>query len=129
MVEQAIYARLNSQVSELGGRIYPSVIPQDESYPAVSYERITATRFHQFGGDAAAVEPTVQVDVYGRRAAGPEAHISVADAVRRALQRHSDASSTPPIIDIYIDGERDDYEEDTELFRKSFDVRAWYEEN
>ena len=29
---------------------------------------------------------------------------------------------------MYLDGERDDYEDDTELYRKSFDVRFWYRE-
>ena len=27
-----------------------------------------------------------------------------------------------------LEGERDDYEEDTELLRKSYDVRVWYRE-
>ena len=31
-------------------------------------------------------------------------------------------------IDMFLEAERDDFEEDTNLFRKSYDVRAWYRE-
>ena len=29
---------------------------------------------------------------------------------------------------MFLEAERDDFEEDTKLFRKSYDVRAWYRE-
>ena len=32
----------------------------------------------------------------------------------------------PSVYEHFIDAERDDYEDDTELLRKSFDVRVWY---
>ena len=31
-------------------------------------------------------------------------------------------------MDIFLDAERDDFEDDTELYRKSFDCRVWYTE-
>ena len=31
-------------------------------------------------------------------------------------------------LDMFIDAERDDYEENTDLYRKSYDVRVWYRE-
>ena len=129
MSEQAIYSRLNSEVTALGGRIYPMVLPQNVAYPAVTYQRISATRHSSFGVDDAPVEPIIQVDIYGRRDVGYGAHVTVADAVRSALQRYRDESATPPIYDIFIEAERDDYEDDTELYRKSFDLRAWYRES
>ena len=128
MSEQAIYNRLNSEVTALGGRIYPMVLPQTVGYPAVTFQRISATRYSSFGVDDAPVEAVIQVDVYGRRNVDYGAHLTVADAVRSALQRYRDESATPPIYDIFIEAERDDYEDETDLFRKSFDVRAWYQE-
>ena len=44
--------------------------------------------------------------------------------MRMALQRYRGGT----ILDTFIDAERDDYEENTELFRKSFDIRPWYRE-
>ena len=124
MAEADIYDRLNSEVSALGGRIYPLKLPQNVAYPAVVYQRLSTTRHPAFGRDATAVEPVIQVDVYGHQSAGYAAFHTVADAVRSALQRYSGGD----ILDTYIDAERDDYEENTELFRKSFDIRPWYRE-
>ena len=97
MSEQALYARLNAQVSALGGRIYPLVLPQNVLYPAATYQRITTTRYPAFGSDADAVEPVIQVDVYGHRDDGYGAFVATATAVRSALQRYRDAGATPPI--------------------------------
>ena len=122
MSEQAIYAQL-AAVPTLGDRIYALVLPPEVKYPAVSYQRISATRYSAFGADASPVEATIQVDLYGAFAAGYGAFNILATAVRQALQRVRGVA-----LDMFIDAERDDYEEDTELFRKSFDIRVWYRE-
>ena len=82
MSEQAIYNRLNAEVTALGGRIYPMVLPQTVGYPAVTFQRISATRYSSFGVDDAPVEAVIQVDVYGRRNVDYSAHLTVADAVQ-----------------------------------------------
>ena len=123
MAEQAIYDQLTG-VTALGSRIYPLVLPQDVEYPAVVYQRITATRYSQFGRDATPAEATVQVDIYGERDTGMEAFNAVAQEVRLVLQRQASGTA----IDMMLEGERDDYEDDTELLRKSYDVRVWYRE-
>ena len=117
----------------LGGRIYPLKLPQNVAHPAVVYQRISAPRLSAFGRDVTAVAATIQVDVYGDEEKGYEAFADVADAVRMALQRIGTGDTTPDtildtILDTFIDAERDDYEENTKLFRKSFDIRAWYRE-
>ena len=38
-------------------------------------------------------------------------------------------TTSDTVLDTFIDAERDDYEENTKLFRKSFDIRAWYRES
>ena len=129
MAEADIYDRLNTAVTALGGRIYPLKLPQNVAYPAVVYQRLSTTRYPAFGRDATPVEPVIQVDVYGHQSAGYAAFHTVADAVRMALQRYSaELEDGSGILDTYIDAERDDYEENTELFRKSFDIRPWYRE-
>ena len=123
MAEQAIHDQL-SGVTALGSRVYPLVLPQNVEYPAVVYQRISATRYSQFGRDATAAEATVQVDIYGRRGAGYTAFHILTESCRAALQRQHSGDA----IDMMLEGERDDYEEDTELLRKSYDVRVWYRE-
>ena len=128
MAEADIKDVLSESVPALGGRIYPLKLPQNVVHPAVVYQRISAPRLSAFGRDVTAVAATIQVDVYGDEEKGYEAFADVADAVRMALQRLG-TGPTPPvtILDTFIDAERDDYEENTKLFRKSFDIRAWYQ--
>ena len=127
MAEHAIAARLRT-ITALGDRVYPLKAPVDVTTPYATLQRVTTTRYSKFGRDSDKVEPTIQVDVYAGEGAGQQAFYELADAVRVALQRYSDASSTPRIVDTTIEAERDDYEPDTQLFRKSFDIRAWYSE-
>ena len=115
-------------VPALGDRIYPLKLPQNVAHPAVVYQRISAPRLSAFKRDVTAVAATIQVDVYGDEEKGYEAFADVADAVRMALQRYRSKSHPFIILDTFIDAERDDYEENTKLFRKSFDIRAWYRE-
>ena len=81
-----------------------------------------------------AVEATIQVDIYSPLTAGygalidacvPHGSRTPCAAPCSAWPRHS---GNPPVYDAFIDAERDDYEDDTELLRKSFDVRVWYRE-
>ena len=123
MSERAIYAQL-APITALGGRIYPLQAPQNVELPYATYQRISATRYSAFGADVSPVEATIQVDLYANRADGYGAFNTVTEAVRVALQRQSSGATT----DMYLDAERDDYEEDTELYRKTFDVRTWYRE-
>ena len=123
MAEQAIYALLTG-VAALGDRVYPLVLPQNGEYPAATYQRIGATRYSAFRTDAEPVEATIQVDVYATRVGGFGAFSTLTEAVRAVLQRQA----TGNVIDMYLEAERDDFEDDTELFRKSYDVRAWYRE-
>lgn len=124
MAEQAIYSQINGAVTALSGRIYPMVLPQDVTYPAVTYQRISATRYSAFGRDATPAEAVVQVDIYDLVGKGFAAFNALTESVRNALQRRKSGDA----IDMMLEGERDDYEEDTDLLRKSFDVRVWYRE-
>ena len=123
MAEADLYAQLRG-VAALGDRVYPLTAPQNVQHPYVTYQRISATRYSAFGGDLATVEAVMQVDLYVMAGKGYEPMNTTSDAVRSALQRIGSGN----IITVFIDAERDDFEEDTELYRKSFDVRAWYRE-
>jgi hypothetical protein len=123
MSEQAIHDQLDA-ITAFGGRIYPLVLPQDVKYPAATYQRISAPRVSAFRRDVEPVEATIQVDVYSERGSGFPGHVTLTEAVRAALQRQHSGS----VIDMMLETERDDYEEDTNIYRKSYDVRTWYRE-
>ena len=123
MAEQAIFDQLTA-IPALGGRVYPLKLPQNVLYPAVSYQRISGLRISAFKRDATPVDATIQVDIYGEHGKGYEAFESIVQSVRAALQRQASGNA----IDMFLTAERDDYEEDTELYRKAYDVRVWYRE-
>ena len=105
------------------------MLPQTVRYPAATYQRISAERQPAFGRDATPVEATIQVDLYEHHSRGYGALQALADQVRAAFQRVDSPTSTPPIYDVFVEAERDDYEPDTHLFRRSFDFRIWYGES
>ena len=123
MAEQVIYSQLTT-IPALGDRVYPLVLPQNVEYPAATYQRISAPRVSAFGRDVEPVEATIQVDVYSPKASGWPVFNALAEAVRAALQREASGN----VIQMFLDADRDDYEDDTDLYRKSYDVRAWYRE-
>ena len=127
MAEQAVYARL-SAIPALGADVHWLKLPQDVTYPAAKYQRIDAPRISASGEDIPDVAALIQVDIFARAAAGGAAFNSVCEAVRATFQRVSSPNSTPPITDVFIEGERDDYEDETDLLRKTFDFRIWYRE-
>ena len=87
MAEAVIKSQLDT-VAALGSRVYPLVLPQNVTYPAAVYQRISAARTSAFGRDSTATEATIQVDVYGELSSGYGSFHALTEAVRAALQRH-----------------------------------------
>ena len=123
MSEKAVFDQLDA-IPALSGRVYPLKLPQNVLYPAVSYQRISGLRISAFKRDTTPVDATIQVDLYCERGNGYAAFMGYALSVRVALQRQASGNA----IDMFLAAERDDYEEDTDLFRKTYDVRVWYRE-
>lgn len=79
-----IYSALTG-VSPLpaGGRVYPDVLPQKVTYPAITYIRISTSYFRTLTGSAGLEDGIFQVDSWAQ--SHTEAW-SVADAVTTALE-------------------------------------------
>ena len=128
MAERAIHTQL-SGVGALGGRVYPQVLPQNVTYPAATYQRITST--------AAVVRPSGAMPSRWRppsrwtctqpRAKATKNSTPLSSQSGRSFRGSARRAQTAPST-CFLDSERDDYEDDTKLYRKSFDVRVWYRE-
>lgn len=127
MADAPLHAILNS-IGQLAGNVYPLTVPQDAVYPAATYQRISTVRASKFHEDSTVVNAVYQVDLYGRHTAGRAPLLQLAGLVLAVLQRAKDPSTTPPIYDVFIEAERDDFEDSTELWLKSYDIRIWYGE-
>ena len=66
--------------------------------------------------------------MYAAQGKGYEEFNTLVQSVRAVLQRQRTAGPNGALSTCFLDSERDDYEDDTKLYRKSFDVRVWYRE-
>ena len=122
-IEQALktyllsYAELTALV---GTRIFPNTLPEGTAYPAVSFFMVSGGRDHQ----TPIAYPTYQLDIWAQ---SKSAILSVADALRHALQRYKGIMSGIEVEQISIEGERDlDYEPDTKLFHRMIEIQIIY---
>jgi len=109
----------------VGTRVYPLKLPQKPTMPAVTYQRIDGVRESGIANEHGMAHPRIQVDSWASSYGGAKA---VAEQVRQALERWSDTTTTPVILDSFIDGDTDLYESDVELYRVSMDYIVWYRE-
>jgi len=109
----------------VGTRVYPLKLPQTPTMPSVTYQRIDGPRESGIAGEHGMAHPRIQVDSWASTYGGAKA---VAEQVRAALQRWSDATTTPAILDSFIAGDVDIYESDVELNRVSMDFIIWHRE-
>lgn len=127
-VEKAIKALLDADSgvgAECGDRIYPSLLPEDETLPAISYFRVSTVRDPKMGADSIVVQSRIQVDCHASSYSGAK---DLRDAVRSAVQRYSGTSGGVVVQQIFIEGERDDFEPKNKTHTVSLDLRVFYEE-
>ena len=128
-LNEAIRARLLAvtAVTDLvGTRVYPLLLPQDPTYPAIRYQQITGTRESAMGSDVGLVEATEQVDSYDSTYAGARV---LAEAVRAALQRFRGTVAGVVISDVFVlEGPLDLYEEAVKIYRVQQDFTVWHRE-
>lgn len=106
-------------------RIYPLILPQNPTYPAITYQRIDGPREHCISEDAGMAHPRIQIDSWGKRVGDTKA---VATQVRGALQRWNDSTSSPAVLDCLLECDEDSYESETNIYRVRQDWICWYRE-
>lgn len=120
------FAGLSALVST---RVHPIVAPQNSAVPFVTYRRISAQRYSGYGEDAGIVSARYQFDAI---ATDYDTARAVIEQVRLALQRWKSPSSSPEIIDVFCEDERDlPFEPAVQpqpLFGASFDFTVHYRE-
>lgn len=127
-LEAAIYTRLaayGNLTALTSTRFYPVIVPQNPTYPLVTYQRTDGPREHCISEDSNAVCPTLQIDSWGKTYASAKA---VATQVRAALQRWDDASALPVVLDCLLESDEDNYEPDAGVFRVSQTWEIWHRE-
>jgi hypothetical protein len=105
-------------VTAAGSRIYPQILPQDVTYPAISYTEVSAIRTHAMGTDSPVVRVRVQVDAWAVTYADSRA---VANQVATALSRYRGQVGSVIVRDVLLDNEDSSYEAESQTRRVSQD--------
>jgi hypothetical protein len=125
---ETIRARLvaNAAVTALvGGRIFPNVMPEGSTMPAIVYTIVSDVPENSFDGSASSrlKNATVQIDSYARASKGIGAYAGahqVDDAVVEVV-----ANLQEPGLSATLESARDLFDNETEYHRVSSDFTVW----
>ena len=118
---EAVAQRLMTEAGTfalIGTRVYPGILPQDETLPAVAYTRISAIEDLAADGPTGLLTVRVQIDAY---AADYDASRAVGDAIRAALHGWQDDASGVQFCALIPPGEQDLREDEAQSSRVSAD--------
>jgi len=118
MIEHAIYSILSNDagVSAITTRIYPIMLPQNATYPAISYQVTEDTEISTFDGQGTFQTISLEVDAWSDTHAGM---LALADAIKTAIKNYSGTVSSNTIDQIKIDSTVTVYEDQVEKYRKT----------
>lgn len=127
--EAAVFNLLSNHagVSGLvGSRIYPVKLPQDPTYPALTYFRVSGLRHSVMCNDTGIVEKRIQISSWADSYAGVNA---LAEQVRDAMQRTSGTFAGVEIIDTFMDGDGPEiWEDEVSAYQAITDCNVIYRE-
>lgn len=114
----------NTAVSALvGTRIYPSVLPQGVTYPAISYEQIHGSEATGPQAYRGLYRSVCQVSVFARDRAGT---IALAGAVATALKRYRGTVAGVQVSDVFIDDSIDIYDPEAGAYFIAQEYRIYH---
>lgn len=106
-------------------RMYPLVLAQDCTFPALVYSRVSTSREHSMSGPSGLAHPRIQIECYAETHAGAR---SLADAVRALLDGFAGTIGSTVIQGIILLDDRDMFGEQTPVYRTDLDFEIWYTE-
>jgi hypothetical protein len=119
--EQALYERLQDQVTAVSGRVSAAPAPDAWPVPLVTYQLIAGAPQVLFGGSSTWWSPNFQVTIW---AANYEQMMQVTDQVRAAVQGWQAALPGLTVGYAFVETQRDlsDSNFDPPLVGRAFDV-------
>lgn len=98
----------------VAARMYPILLPQEPSYPAIVYSLASSTRLHALDGPPGRASHRVQIDCYAETY--KEAH-QLAAAVRQRLDGYAGLMGSTEVGYVSLDNEQDLYDDDARVHR------------
>ena len=128
-VETALYTILSGDAGVtalISTRMYPVVIPQDVSLPAVAYQRISTARVYSHDGPSCLARPRFQ---FSCTATTYSAARAVANAIRAALDGYNDTANGVRIMAAFTQNEFDGFTDTDDLWTVYQDYFVWHVES
>ena len=122
MIQDDLYSLLTTRTSPLMSEVYPVVIPQQATYPAIRYARITSNREMNYDEVENWVRSVFQIDCYGE---SYNTTLELAESVKSAINNYAGGA----IQRIRLDFEAESLEDDTDLYRVLQQYTIWHTES
>lgn len=104
-----IFARLSGATSA-ESRVYPLLLPDAPTFPALTYHEVSAVRTHAMGQDAGLLRVRVQLNAWGDTYAAARA---LGNEVAARLSRFRGTASGQTVLDVLLDNEMMTYDSET----------------
>ena len=132
MIEAAIFNRLSTYagtsalVCTVGQkRVYPDLLPQNPTYPAITYERTNTKRPKTLGGFYGKARGQFRFNCWHTN---PTTAANLRSQVVQALEGMNGTYASCVVSGVNFINEWDDWEPDVRIARKMVDVEIWYVE-
>jgi hypothetical protein len=109
----------------IGDRVYPLILPQEPTLPAIVYQRIGGVPEYSQSGFSNLTPVRMQITCWGTTLMSAK---NVAIQVKLALGGYRGPMGSSTVGAIFIEDELDDLDEETGLYRVILDVLLWHEE-
>lgn len=131
--EKVVRERLSTHAGTtalVASRIYPVVLPQEPTYPAITFSRVSSQRIEGVHTNPGMATVRIQITCW---ASTFDSAKSVAEQVRLALERYGTSVSGTTIAgvtvyDIHMGSEADAYEPTLDAFASSVDFTVVHAE-
>lgn len=120
MVETKIYSHISTTTaitvaSSVSTRIYPMILPQDCTYPALTYTRIGGGRVNDISGYSCLDNPVISIETWAT---------SYSIAKTLSTKVHSAMNQATAFKSLLI-SDVDDFNEDLRIYRIVQDYSCW----
>ena len=109
----------------VGTRIYPNLLPQSPTYPALTYQQVSGPRIESLQGHSGLAHPRFEFNAFA------ETYIEARDIieqVRLALEGFSGTVDSVDIDGINLLDSRDFFEDSLGVHRRDMDFEVWHHE-
>ena len=127
IIEEALFSHLSAfagLTALVGTRIYPMLLPQQATLPAVTFMKVSNPYIRTFGSTIGA-QPRFQFSCWATTYLGAKA---VADQIKAALDFYAGTMGGGVVVRAgLVENELDDYDPETKRYHVPVDVILWHE--